>query len=275
MGLTLIAILMTALLLPGIVAVRIFYRAGQTNEVEPTVPTLSSTQGIALVGLFSVIVHALYSALSVAIPEWFQSLSIGSIDLPPPDPYALLLLQDPGQATPERVSGLFFGLVCLCLLAMLVGWLSGLLVVAQGDPAIFHGPLGGMLSVKRDDDSFVTAYVLSKVEKDGRAIGYQGTVASLLRDEDRFPSKVLLRQVSVFYLNFPTNGPSGARWVKRSIGSRCLRMTGTISLSASSRSWTMSIPKLLEKLASRRGPCPARFVYLLCSLRLRPARVSC
>ncbi|WP_342657605.1 hypothetical protein NPJ82_12785 [Sphingomonas sp. NY01] len=202
-----VAILTAVMLLPGILAVRIFYRAGQTNEVEPTVPSLGSTQGIALVGMFSVIVHFLYAFLLREGPGWLRATGVQLIDLPAPNPYDILRMREAGQATPDHVFALFFGLACLCLLAMAVGWVSGLLVVRGGDPAIFHGPLGGLLTTRRDDDGFVTAYVLSKLEKDGRAVGYQGTVASLLRDDDRFPAKVLLRQVSVFYLEFADDRP--------------------------------------------------------------------
>ncbi|MGU3315938.1 hypothetical protein ACLBWH_10345 [Sphingomonas sp. M6A6_1c] len=54
MGLTLLAVLVTALLLPGIIAAKAFYQAAQTKEVEPAVPPLTSVDGIAQVGLFSV-----------------------------------------------------------------------------------------------------------------------------------------------------------------------------------------------------------------------------
>jgi hypothetical protein len=43
MGLTLLALLMTALLLPGIVAAKAFYQAAQTREVEPAVPPLTAS----------------------------------------------------------------------------------------------------------------------------------------------------------------------------------------------------------------------------------------
>jgi hypothetical protein len=59
MGLTLIAIFSAALLLPGIIAARGFYFAGQTREVEVPVPSLSTPDGIALVGFFSLLTHAL------------------------------------------------------------------------------------------------------------------------------------------------------------------------------------------------------------------------
>lgn len=60
MGLTLVAILTAALLLPGLIAARAFYLAAQTREVEVPVPSLAGSDGIALVGFFSVIVHLNY-----------------------------------------------------------------------------------------------------------------------------------------------------------------------------------------------------------------------
>ena len=52
MGPTLVAIFTAALLLPGIFAARAFYRAGQTREVEVSLPSLSTLDGMALVGAF-------------------------------------------------------------------------------------------------------------------------------------------------------------------------------------------------------------------------------
>ena len=48
MGLTLIAILTAALLLPGIMAAWAFFQAAQTNEVESSVPSLSTPEGLGV-----------------------------------------------------------------------------------------------------------------------------------------------------------------------------------------------------------------------------------
>jgi hypothetical protein len=81
MGLTLIAILTAALLLPGILAAWAFFRAAQTNEVISSVPALSTPEGIALVGGFSVAVHFVY----VVLLKLITSLS-PRIPLPLADP---------------------------------------------------------------------------------------------------------------------------------------------------------------------------------------------
>jgi hypothetical protein len=195
MGLTLIAILTAALLLPGIVAAKAFFQAAQTSEVEPAVPPLSSIDGIALVGQFTVAVHALYalalrSALAVGAPGWMAGWPIA-------DPYIAFAAP---RASVDTAVSLLLGLVGLCLVAWPVGRIAGWWMMRKADKTLFYGPMAEVFAKTGSDRDFILAYVVSKIERDGTLIGYQGTVVSLLRDADRFPVKVVLKSVSVFRL---------------------------------------------------------------------------
>lgn len=201
MGLTLIAILTAALLLPGIIAARAFFLAGQTNEVEASVPPLSSPDGIALVGGFSVVVHLAYVLLLKAV-----ACLPPLLPLPLADPY-LLFSPDPHVRTIDAAYALFSGLVGLSVLALLVGYLAGWLLMRREDKSIFYGPLSDLLESGHGDDRFISAYVISKIGDEERLLGYQGTVVSLFRDSDRFPSKVVLKDVVPFYLHMEEGGP--------------------------------------------------------------------
>lgn len=202
MGLTLIAVLTAALLLPGIIAARSFYHAGHTNEVEPALPPLSSVDGIALIGLFSVVVHLLYAVglkVAVTIPAlaMFEGVPIA-------DPYAPM---GSGHADLNAALSVLLGLAGLCLLALPVGNLAGRLMMRSDDKTIFYGSMAEILAKTGSDDDFVVAYVLTKIEQEGRLIGYEGTVVSLLRDADRFPAKVILKDASIFYLTMADERP--------------------------------------------------------------------
>lgn len=204
MGLTLIAILTAALLLPGIVAVRAFYHASKTSEVEPSIPALSSIDGIALVGLFSVIVHFIYATaliVAVSIPP--------RTSVPLANPYQLFSVEAAHLSGLDAAFSLFFGLVMLCLTALMAGYVGGRLIMRWGDKSVFYGALADIIASGEGDQSFITAYVLTKVRYEARSIGYQGTVVSLIRDADRFPAKILMKNVSVFYLDF--DGPVPVR----------------------------------------------------------------
>ncbi|MDP0881237.1 hypothetical protein, partial [Klebsiella variicola] len=50
-------------------------------------------------------------------------------------------------------------------------------------------------------------YVLTKTDVEGGILGYQGTVVSLIRDADRFPVKVVMRNVAIFYLELAGDRP--------------------------------------------------------------------
>lgn len=202
MGLTLIAILTGALLLPGIVAARAFYHASRTSEVEPAIPPLSSTDGVALVGVFSVVVHLIYViALSVV------NLLPAMVPLPLADPYRLLTGQAAATSGLATAQSLFFGLLWLCITALPTGFLAGKLVMRYFDRSIFYGALADVIDAGRGDHRFITAYVLSKVRHERRAIGYQGTVVSIARDADRLPAKIVLKEAAIFYLDFDGDKP--------------------------------------------------------------------
>lgn len=208
MGLTLIAILTAALLLPGIVATRFFYRAGQTREVDAVMPSLSSADGIARIGTFSLAVHLVYAAVLAGIAR-LPPL----IPLPLADPYRPFL----GTTAVVPVLPLLSGLVLLCLLAVPIGQVAGRLTMRWGDPAIFYGALAEVIAQGQGDDRVIIAYVLAKIEdeRDGvrRILGYEGAVAALIRDEDRFPAKLVLKDAAIFHLELGPGGP-----VRRSAG---------------------------------------------------------
>lgn len=195
MGLTLIAILTAALLLPGIIAARTFYLAGQTPEIEVPVPALSTPSGITLVGIFSIAVHCLYiAALALAMT---RTSSLAA--LPPADPYRLL-----GSTTGVPAMSLAWsflsGLLLLSVLAALVGFLAGRIIIVCGGQAFIHGPLAELIALGAGKHRYIAAFVVTKVSEGNRLIGYQGTVSSLIRDADRFPTKVVLKDVTPFYL---------------------------------------------------------------------------
>lgn len=201
MGLTLVAIFTAALLLPGIIAARLFYFAGQTREVEVPIPSLSTPDGITLVGGFSVLIHLLYAAglkLVATLPPL--------LPLPLADPYRPFA-PPAGEPALDIAWSFIAGLALLCALAVAVGLASGRVAARRLDPALVYGPLTDVIDSARGDDRFITAYVVSKIGEGSRLVGYQGTVDSLFRDDDRFPTKVVLRDVVSFYLTFGADGP--------------------------------------------------------------------
>ena len=211
MGLTLIAIFTAALLLPGIVAARSFYWAAQTREVDVVTPSLSSSDGIALVGCFSVAVHFFYVAVLMAI-----SKAPSCLPFPLANPYALFAQESSGVATLQSTYAFISGLAFLCLIAVVVGYLAGRVILLREDKSLFYGPLTDIIHSAQGDDTFIVAYIISKIAHDSRLLGYQGTVVSLFRDDDRYPSKVILKDVAPFYLEIGDEQPT-RRELKESI----------------------------------------------------------
>ena len=191
-----------ALLLPGIIAARCFYQASRTDELEPSIPPLSSTDGIALIGLFSVVVHLCFVAGLV----WVASLE-PRLPLPLADPYHVFTPAGLKLQGRDEVFGFLLGLAWLCGLAMPLGYAGGAMLMRLGDRSIFYGALTDVVTAGRDDGRFIAAYVVTKLRHERRAIGYQGTVASMVRDGDRFPTKLLLKEASIFYLDFGGDAP--------------------------------------------------------------------
>ena len=202
MGLSLVAVLTAALLLPGIIATRILYQAGRTREAEPAIPPMTSPEGIGIIGAFSVGIHLIYVSILGAI-----SLLPPLVPLPLADPYALLFGKAPTGRPVALAFALFGGLAWLCLLALGVGFVTGRVVLRRGAGEFFHGPLQEIVVQGAGGNTFTVAYVLTKMEREGRMVGYRGTVARLLYDADRFPAKLLLKDVVAFTLDITGDAP--------------------------------------------------------------------
>lgn len=202
MGLTLIAIFSAALLLPGIIAARAYYYSGQTREVEVPVPSLSTPDGISLVGGFSLLTHTVYIGLLTAALAYPCKIGI-----PAANPYLAFSPSDHLSAL--GIAGRFAGgLLLLSLLAWLIGFCAGRMAILVLGISAIYGPLADVIESAKGDDKFITAYVVSKIAYEDKLVGYQGTVDSLFRDENRFPTKVVLRDVVPFYLALDETGPT-------------------------------------------------------------------
>lgn len=181
---------------------RAFYRAGRVAEADPIFPPLSGIEGLAQTGICCVVVHAAYAILLAGISHLPPLLR-----LPLADPYAVLALHSNADLTRAHVIGLFLGLFWLCFLADILGRVVAWLGKYFGDPGVFHGPLADILTLNVGPNDFINAYVLTKTDVEGGILGYQGTVVSLIRDADRFPVKVVMRNVAIFYLELAGDRP--------------------------------------------------------------------
>lgn len=195
MGLTLIAILTGAMLLPGIVAAHFFYRAGKTGEVEPLAPSLGSPTGIAQVGALSVLVHVIYVGLL-----WAVSRIPERVPLPLADPYRLFGSRESGMSGLNDVFSLMAGLLWLMVIAVLVGRAVGELFMRASNRSTFYGPIYQLIAAADGPQRFITAYVLTKIEHEGKILGYEGVVENLARDADRYPTRVILSDARPFTL---------------------------------------------------------------------------
>ncbi|WP_295527806.1 hypothetical protein [Novosphingobium sp. Chol11] len=214
MGATLLAILAGALLLPGIIATQSFFRSARTAAVDPPLPALTSSEGVALVGGFSVVVHALFVS-GLAGLHLFAPL----IALPWADPYIFAEARLAAMSGNAAAFALFWGLFWLCGVAVLIGALAGRLCLRWGKHAILYGPLSQVYLQGNAPRRFITAYVLTKVSHEGKVLGYEGIVESLAHDAGRYPAQVILRDAESFTLDFsavvPVRAKAGIRidWI--------------------------------------------------------------
>lgn len=193
MGLTLLAILTGALVLPGLVAVFFFYRSGWTKEADPILPEMSSPAGLVQIGCWATLVHLIY-----AFVLWALGHLPRCVDLPLADPYRALDGSGAALASSSDRLALFAGLFFLVLLAAALGTLVGEVVKVFSDRSIFHGPLIEIIEKADGPNAWITAFVLTKIENGDICLGYEGVVTSLTRDADLLPAKVVLKDVRQF-----------------------------------------------------------------------------
>lgn len=232
MGATLIAILTAALVLPGILAARAFYQAGRIVEVEPSVPSLSSSEGLAMVGAFSLAVHLLY-ALALTLVADLPDVT----GLPLANPYRFFAGDRYAAGQPDDVLAIFLGLTLLCFAAFAVGQIAGQ-VMMRLDRVIFYGPMTELVAAGQGDSRYIAAYVLTTIEHGEGLLAYQGTVTNLVRDGDQFPVKVMLKNASTFIVKTDATGT-----VRR-------EETGTIDwIALSSEGWQNIAFRVFELVA--------------------------
>jgi hypothetical protein len=197
LALTLLALLGAAMLLPGIIATRTFYSAAKTKEIDVVMPSMSTIDGLSLIGLFTLVVHFFYVVILKII---VATAPTGS--WPISDPYRYLSSDNIGLHSLSDSYALFSGLLFASTLAIVVGAVAGKAAIWKLDPSVFYGPINELVRQGQGDNTFITAFILSKVKDAERPIAYEGTVVSVVSDADRFPMKIVLRDVAVFQPRF-------------------------------------------------------------------------
>ncbi|RJX69177.1 hypothetical protein D6858_04605 [Tsuneonella suprasediminis] len=195
---TLLAIVAGALVLPGIFAVWAFYRTARTDEIDLPLPGLKSAAGLGQIGAFALASHLVFAGLLLALVNSECGAWVASFN-----PYIKTVPDDPDELL-RTIAGALFGLMILSLIALLLGLLAGEIVLSLGKGAMFYGAFSELFVAGKGSSKFIYGYILTKLEKNGSIIGYQGTVTSFIPGEDRFPEKIQLSNASMFTLNLYT-----------------------------------------------------------------------
>lgn len=200
MGITIAAVLTAALLLPGIVGLSIFYTSVGTTEVKVTPPPLGTVTSLAIVGIIAVLAHMI----------WGSALAINAgldpcIGVPPFDPYHLLFSTTGARISTAQIAAGMAGLVCSCLVGGLIGRI-GAVGNWKWRGRFLFGWLYPIMEKAAPAQNYINAYVVTKVEKNGDILGYEGTVENLVLDEQRQIIGVTLNNVATFYLRLNKAG---------------------------------------------------------------------
>lgn len=200
MGITIAAVLTAALLLPGLIGLSLFYSSVGTPEVKVTPPPLGAVTSLAIVGILSVLAHAVWSLL-LAINHVLPSL----IALPPFDPYRLIFLPTGARASALDIFAGMAGLTLACLCGAVIGRVADAGAVPWRGRSLF-GWLYPIIEKARPAENYINAYVVTKIENGTDTLGYEGTVENLVLDEQRQIVGVTLINVSTFYLRMNKDG---------------------------------------------------------------------
>ncbi|MEP2736733.1 MAG: hypothetical protein ABJP34_10595 [Erythrobacter sp.] len=197
MGITLLAILSGALLLPGIIAALTFFRISTTadQDVASTMPSLGTPMGIAVAGFFTLIVNVTFIVCLI-----LQRKLPDVVPMHESNPYILLF------DIPNTMGGLHVmlsfgsGLIFLCILSVVVGHWTGKGFIRFEKNKLFYGPLSATFEKAKGDNKFIIAHVLSKVGNEFGQIGYEGILDQVTSDKNKCPTMLVLKDVTVFRL---------------------------------------------------------------------------
>lgn len=205
-GITLAAIVTAALILPGIIGLSVFFASVGTSEVRLSPPPLGAVASVAMAGGLAVAVHLLWAGLlsiNAALPPL--------VPLPPADPYRLVL----SDAARSRPVDLFTALAGLSG-TMLLGALAGRLL-ALGRPGWrgrwLFGWLYPILEKAAPADTYINAYVLTRIEQGEDRLGYEGPVDNIVLDETRQIAGLTLRDATPFRMRLRRG-----RWTRLAAG---------------------------------------------------------
>ena len=189
-----------AALLPGLLFVVTSYLYFGTPEVRVTPPPLRSTLVIAIAGAMSVLINSLYAGLL----ELHDAIPMRVIDLPVLDPY--LLVKSAGSTISNTdIYSSFGGFVMLCLIGIVLGRITALGDIEKRDEFLY-GWLAPLIRSSKPDNAWINAYALTTNQRDSDFLGYEGTLANLVLDEDRNVIGATLRNVETFYVRMNRDG---------------------------------------------------------------------
>lgn len=195
-------------LAPGLAVLGGIWLGTQSGKYLPAPPPPNSLLSLALVAIGALFVHAA-TALIFAIGRLVQVglllagqywRSFGPLwDVP--NPYVTILgLKDavPGEGAIAMILTLF------CLQSVLAFALVGHVIrkdVSKGHyTRALYGWLSDLVEKSGRPERYVTAFVLTGVEKDGRFLGYEGLLENMALTSDKQIASVMLTDVSMFYV---------------------------------------------------------------------------
>ncbi|MGB3723150.1 MAG: hypothetical protein WA979_10085 [Pacificimonas sp.] len=189
-----------ALILPGVVALFIFFSTISTAEVHVQPPPLNSLYSISMIGLISLGSHAVYAfILSIGV-----GLSI-KLNIPIANPYLFLSPSSFTTISFQQIGLSLTGFLWPSLIGALVGWI-GTKGRWEARNELLYGWLYPLIDKARPENAYINAFALTSNKNGSDILGYEGTVENLVVDRDKAIVGATLRNVETFYIRMNQKG---------------------------------------------------------------------
>lgn len=192
------------LLAPGFAFVAGVYATGRSAIHEASPPPPNSIMALAMVTGGSLVAHAVAAIFFLAchVVSGWTHWSWPTLD---PNPYyqAIHLAGGDGLATSSSFAWILSLLTLLCVATY------GATRALMNSPIGRSEPVGGALygwfwQIEKAQGAY--AYVLTRFEKDGRTVGYQGFLEYVTLDSEKQISSLVLTHAEPFSLTVQRNG---------------------------------------------------------------------
>jgi len=195
-------------LAPGFAALAGIWVGSQHERFRPSAPPPGSILSLSVVTFGALAAHTTLALLMllrtplVDLGERIQAWIGFGVPWRMPNPYVVILALKDGAPSELDIALTFL----LMLLLSVAAFFTAAALVQSDSPQgrnrrLLYGWLADLVEQVSEPNRYITAFVLTDIEKDGRFLGYEGLVENMTMTNEKQVASILLSDANTFYVS--------------------------------------------------------------------------